>query len=235
LGSPLTNVFQRIDGCRLPQRWLALKIIGRLMVRRLQAFHSCGFVHCDVSPENILMGRPRGGGAGAAPLPMLYLIDFELAQRYPGGNKVEGNIGSSEWSSIRSADVVERLPEDDLEALGWVLLHGLVGALPWFDWLSAAYRDWDSKWNRVQAVKQVQRAKVQLLDESPGAVGWRRSVGMPDELLAFLRSCRNMASSPGQTSYATLLSRLGGDTGLNEQEADRHDLEQFAKHVVPLL
>jgi len=235
LGSTLTKIFARIHSRPLRQRWLALRVIGRLMVRRLQAFHACGFVHCDMSPENVLLGRPQGdAGVGGARV-ALYLIDFELAQKYPGGNKVEGNVGSSEWSSIRSADVVERIPEDDLEALGWVLFNGLIGALPWFDWLGAAYRDWESKWTRAQAVRQVQRAKRRVLEDSPRAAGWRRSVGMPEELLAFLRLCRSMSERPGHTTYTPLASLLGGDAKLSDQEAERRDLDHFSKHVLPLL
>jgi len=131
LGSPLTKLFQRIRKQSLDKRWHAVCVVGRMMVRRLQGIHSCGFVHCDVSPENILLGPAKGDEPTVTP----YLVDFGLARKYPGGGRLAGEHGSVEWSSIRSADGEERRPLDDLEALGWPLVSGLFGELPWFKWL----------------------------------------------------------------------------------------------------
>merc|ERR1712039_751477 len=210
----------------------ALRVIGRLAVRRLQALHTCGYVHCDVSPGNILLGHARGDSKKDIPRFALYLIDFEHALRYPGGSKLSSDVGSAEWSSIRSADSCERLPEDDLEAVGWMLLHGLVGSLPWLEWLTEAYKDWDSQFTRARVVKQVQRAKIQLLDH-----GWkafdctRRSAGIHTELATFIRACQSDGATPGHPNYGALIALLGGDVRLNSQEAEQADLDQFAELV----
>jgi len=233
LGSSLMKLFQFLESEPLYRRWGFLRVVGRLVVRRLQALHSCGYVHCDVSPENILLGHTRQLGKGGVPQFTLYLIDLELAQRHPCAKKLDAHFGSAEWSSIQSAEGGQRLPEDDLEALGWVLLNGLCGALPWFEWLGVAYKDWDSKWSRDHVLRQVQRAKLHLLSEGWEAFAGKMAGKLPEEPATFIRACRH-ASTCGQPDYLSLISILGGDAGLSTQEADEEDLRQFAAILVQL-
>merc|ERR1712032_1363261 len=162
-------------------------------------------------------------------------IDFELAQKHPGGSKVEGSIGSAEWSSIRSADAGERYPEDDLEAVGWMLMSGLYGSLPWYEWLAAAYSDWESKWTRERAVRQVQRGKRKLLDEGWQAFGCKSSQRVPQELIKFIRSCASPAGPPLLPSYKKFVGFLGGNPHQSAEEAEAQDLAEFQERVVKLL
>merc|ERR1719282_1653445 len=108
------------------------------MLRRFEALHKCGYVHCDVSLGNILLGCHNGPQEYSP-----HIVDFGLARPYPGGGPMSGDLGSAEWSSIRSAEGGERRPEDDLEALGWVLANGMFETLPWFLHLSQCYQQWD--------------------------------------------------------------------------------------------
>jgi len=233
LGSSLSKVFQSLHSRPSLGRWPILRVIGRLVLRRLEALHSCGYVHCDISPENIVLGRARSDGQDTDPQFALFLVDFEHAQKFPRGRSLGLDCGSAEWSSIRSGDGGERLPEDDLEALGWVLVNGLLGDLPWFPWLTMAYKDWDSRWTRYQVVRQVQRAKVRFLRGGWRVLGCRRSIHVPAELLSFIRGCCPPAS--GKPDYALLTALLGGSAGFNRQEAEREDLRQFVQLVRPLL
>mmetsp|Transcript_34441 Transcript_34441/g.73344 ORF Transcript_34441/g.73344 Transcript_34441/m.73344 type:complete len:154 (+) Transcript_34441:3-464(+) len=150
--------------------------------------------------------------------------------------------GSAEWSSVRSAEGGEPLPQDDVEALGWVLLNGLLGALPWFEWLSEAYKDWhgSSKWTRHAVIRQVQRAKAKLLEEGWVALGWREPVAMRAEvaagkLLEFIKASRLEATSSKQPQYDVLITLLGGKVDLSSQDAEKLDLDEFAKVVAPML
>mmetsp|Transcript_86159 Transcript_86159/g.238822 ORF Transcript_86159/g.238822 Transcript_86159/m.238822 type:complete len:634 (+) Transcript_86159:70-1971(+) len=232
LGSSLGRVFQSLDSGPAERRWSTLRVFGRLVVRRLQAFHALGYVHCDVSPENIVLGRAEGTNGSARYT--LYLVDFEHTQKYPGGMRLPGDCGSAEWSSIRSGDGGERAPEDDLEALGWVLMNGFFGDLPWFSWLSMSYKDWDSQWTRHQTLKQVQLAKAHFLKTGWRAFSCRKSVKMPAELANFIPACRPDGAEPGKPDYDSLLALLGGSKELSCEEAEQRDLGELMEHIALL-
>jgi len=221
---PLSEVLPRIRWQSPEKRWRTTSIIGRLLLRRLEALHRCGYVHCDMSPENILLGR-HDSVMEYAP----HVVDFGLARPYPGGGPMAGALGSAEWSSIRSAESGERRPEDDLEALGWVLVNCIFDSLPWMPELSAAYPVWHDEEVRERAIRGAQRAKRQLLDdgwESLGAPG-RHLEDLPSELYRYLQACRHEVELPQRPDYeflALLLGgRLGGQDDLDAQEVDAQD------------
>jgi len=241
LGSPLTKVFERlvdVDNQSLESRWRALCIIGRMMLRRLEAIHKCGYVHCDMSPENVLLGPAQLGSVstrnGVAP----YLIDFGLARKHPDGNPLSGDHGSAEWSSIRSADGGNRLPQDDLEALGWMLAFGFCGGLPWCEWLNKAYEDWDMRSVRENIVRRVRDAKINLLQEA-----WKTSYGdkwkilaeVPSNLDKFIRTCRSQDDITKMLNYDLLAKLLDAKEDLSPRESELEDLRQYQEHVAPLL
>jgi len=232
LGSPLTKVFDRIEKSPINERWRAICVIGRLLVRRLQSLHDSGHVHNDIAPGNILLGPASSSGRQCG----LYIIDFEHTSRYPGGGELHPQYGSAEWSSIRSAEGGERLPEDDLEALGWVLLNGLIGSLPWFDWLAVSYSSWnDSRWCRDQVIKQVKEAKIRILEGDFKSFGWKHSTKLPKELCKFIRMCNEEVVTQGHPNYGSLIELLGGDKELSAQDAECRDLEEFSKLVTSVL
>lgn len=238
LGSPFNRIFERLQEHPLEGRWSAVQVLGRLMVRRLEAVHKCGFVHCDVSPENLLLG-PAKWPVGVAGQTAPYLIDFGLARRHPGGTSLPGDQGSIEWNSIRSADGGRRIPADDLEALGWVMVQGIFGDLPWFEWLCSAYSHWDVRSNRERVVKRVREAKLQLLTQGWDSMekGWRKFSDMPEGLDKFLRACgADRPAEPAPTpDCKVLLQLLGGDPGLDAEAAEEEDLRQYRTVVAPLL
>jgi len=190
-------------------------------------------VHCDISPENILLGLPRQGRTSKekAPAPGAltpYLIDFGLAQKHPGGMPLEGDHGSAEWSSVRSAAGACRRPEDDLEALGWLMVNGLFGDLPWFDLLAKAYKTWDlSRSHRARAVRKVQEAKLQLLNDGWGSLGdeWLRLATIPPALDRYMHTCRSDRATGMRPDYAMLSELLGGREGLSLFDAENEDLK----------
>lgn len=241
LGTSLGKLFEMLGDQPVAKRWRAMCILGRLLVRRLRAFHQSGFVHCDISPENILL-KDRNDGQEGSHCIKPYLIDFEHATKCTDGKKLGFDCGSAEWSSVRSAEGMEPLPEDDLEALGWVLMHGVCGPLPWFTWLTDAYKDWsESPWTRQQVVRQVQRAKVRLLDEGWRSLGCQKSFAVPGDLVRFIRACRpggEAGQTTGQPDYSVLLALLGGeaeDSSAKTEEADQNDVNLLSDIVAPLL
>jgi len=242
LGADLTKVFLRLQRHSWKRRWNALRIFGRLVLRRLEAVHDCGYVHCDVSPLNILLGRVRGNYDFCGQLQFVpFLIDYGQARKYPGGGKLSGDKSSMEWSSIGSADGGEPTPVDDFEALGWTLVYGLVGNLPWLEALAKYYAENPPSMAqtiaRKRIVEKVRDGKVQLLDKgwtSFGAEWWNLAV-VPEELLRFLELCRTKRLPAGRPGYAVLHELLGGKPGLNERAAELEDLRNYQDDVLPLL
>lgn len=238
LGSPLSKVLGRLQDHPLESRWAALRVIGRLLLRRLKAVHSAGYVHCDMSPENVLLGRAHFTPASPSKH-TLYLVDFGLARR--GGSPLQGCEGSNEWSSIRSADGGPRFPDDDVESLGWVLAYGLFGELPWNERLAEAYADWHSASVREAAVREVKEAKLQLLeggwDSHSGR--WQKLADIPEELDRFLRAAALPVASEAPDAppdYARLLGILGEPAGASGGlDAEERDLRDYHDLVAPLL
>jgi len=252
LGSPLSKVIERLQKHSLQRRWDAIRIIGRLLLRRLEVLHNCGFVHCDISPENFLLGRARneptivgGGGRNGSAIHKEsryfvapYLVDFGWARKTPGGGKLRCDHGSVEWNSIRSASGGERCPADDLEALGWMLMYGLVGGFPWCQWLVAAYQRWDQEIVRERVIMRVREAKMNLLNQG----GWGSLVGedgknferTTSELQKFIRMCHDI-TPPNQPDYDELAHLLGSNKGNNRAEAEEHDLREYEDDVMPWL
>jgi serine/threonine protein kinase len=242
LGADLSKVFLRLQRHSWKRRWHAVRIFGRLVLRRLEAVHDCGYVHCDVSPLNILVGRARGNYDFCGHLQFVpFLIDYGQARRHPGGGKLSGDKCSMEWSSIASADGGEPRPVHDLEAIGWTLVYGLVGDLPWFEDLSKYYTDYSPSMApanaRARVVEKVRDGKVQLLDrgwKSFGARWWNLAV-VPEELLSFLDLCRTNRLPAGRPGYAVLHELLGGKPGMSERAAELEDLRNYQDDVLPLL
>merc|ERR1712061_481643 len=166
LGPPISHLFKRLKKESLNVRWQTLRIIGRMLVRRLQAIHRCGFVHCDLQPGNILLGTHDAGGYAGWFAQPPFLVDFGCARSFPGGEPMMQDWGSVDFNSIRSLNsCCQRGPCDDLESLGWVLCHGLFGDLPWFHWTEEA--QWSGgdtgKVPRAKACQEVRREKAMLL------------------------------------------------------------------------
>merc|ERR1719350_2552117 len=109
------------------RRWQLVSLVGRLLLRRLKALHERGWVHCDLNPGNVLVGR-RGEAEGPERW-RPFLVDFGSAQRE--GAAAPAHLGTVEFNSVRSADGGCRLPWDDLEGLGWMLCFFILGDLPW--------------------------------------------------------------------------------------------------------
>jgi len=237
MGADLAKAFLRLRGHPLCRRWRALRILGRLLLRRLEAFHDCGHVHCDVSPFNMMLGPARVRGPGAAEVAP-FLIDLGQVRPHPGFVGLRGDSPSMEFSSVRSGEGGVPLPADDLEALGWTLLYGLFGALPWFRLLDEHYRlpEGEKEARSSAVIALVQEAKAELLAYGWDSLGpsWAHLAEVPPELDAYLRACR--ATPPLQRpDYGRLARLLGAREHLDTEAAELDDLRQYQAHVWPLV
>lgn len=224
LGPSLAQVFEKLGACEEELRWEVVRLVGRMLLRRLEAIHRCGVVHGDVAPLNILLGEAACGGTG------VFFVDFGSAQPFPGGEPVMPFWSTVEFNSVFVVDGAVRGPRDDLESLGYVLCHGLYGELPWFNLLQAG--PWEGK-SRDEACERAREAKTQLLYGTWAALGleWTHFMHMPKELGKFLRACAcRKDGEDSSPDYAALASLLGGGEGAGETE-DCALLREVLQHL----
>ena len=95
------------------------------IVESLYYFHSKGYVHCDIKPDNILVNRDG----------TIKLIDFTIAKKvktgigklFGGGSKVEGTRSYMSPEQIRGHSLDSR---SDIYSLGCLLYELLTGKAP---------------------------------------------------------------------------------------------------------
>jgi casein kinase 1 len=129
LGPSMEDLF---NTCNRKFSFLTVMMVAEQMLTRIELFHSIHFIHCDIKPDNFLIGR--GNFAN-----IIYIIDFGLAKRFehPVSKKhisyVEGKqlTGTPRFASLRNHAGIELSRRDDLESLGFVLVYFAKGRLPW--------------------------------------------------------------------------------------------------------
>ena len=57
--------------------------LGICLVNLLETFHKAGYVHCDLKPDNIMIGDYK---SNALLMNEIYLIDFGVSQKYHNAN-----------------------------------------------------------------------------------------------------------------------------------------------------
>jgi len=111
--------------------------IARIAMQTIDALgytHTKGYVHRDVKPGNICIGR-----GSRAERSKTYLIDFGLARRYKdeATDKVIAERedaqfrGTTTYASANAMENREQSPRDDLFSLLYILVELYCGSLPW--------------------------------------------------------------------------------------------------------
>mmetsp|Transcript_59946 Transcript_59946/g.104880 ORF Transcript_59946/g.104880 Transcript_59946/m.104880 type:complete len:418 (-) Transcript_59946:190-1443(-) len=148
------------------------------MISRIEYVHSCGILYRDIKPHNFLMGL---GGLSRH----VYVVDFGLAKRYLDSKgehipcnrkKGRGVTGTVRYSSLNVHKGYDAGRRDDLEALGYVLVHFLKGGLPWLG-LKAK-----SKRTKHELIfkKKKSTSDEELCD------------GLPHEFVEYFQYCRSL-------------------------------------------
>ena len=115
--------------------------LGLQMISRIEFLHSYGFIHCDIKPDNFVLGLKQEKNMKDIDKNnfTLYLIDYGLAEPYmnlktkvhkkPKEN--QGHKGTIDFCSINSHMGLSLSRRDDLESLAYCLIYLYLGKLPW--------------------------------------------------------------------------------------------------------
>ena len=106
-------------------------LAGIQMIDRIEHIHSKNLLHLDIKPDNFLVGEPDSS--------LLYIIDFGFTKQYKSfrtGKHIQYSKksffnGNLLFSSARTMNGIESSRRDDLESLGYVLIHLFSKELPW--------------------------------------------------------------------------------------------------------
>eukprot|EP01062_Namystynia_karyoxenos_P076939 TRINITY_DN7637_c0_g1_i1.p1 TRINITY_DN7637_c0_g1~~TRINITY_DN7637_c0_g1_i1.p1 ORF type:complete len:449 (+),score=71.61 TRINITY_DN7637_c0_g1_i1:87-1349(+) len=169
--------------------------LGRQMVSRLEYMHSKHMVHRDIKPDNFLTGTGRRAGT-------VYLIDFGLAKPYRDPKTLvhipyrtgKGLSGTARYASRNVHLGIEQSRRDDLEAIGYVMVYMLRGALPWQGVVLPAKDQDDSPGSPKRGAKdQKQILKTQAIGQCKLNVSFSALCsGLPPEFVEYLRYCSNL-------------------------------------------
>lgn len=181
LGPSLEDLFNFCD------RKFSLKtvlLIAEQAIHRIQHIHNRGYLHCDIKPDNFLLGVGNNGN-------ILYTIDFGLARNMDAaeGHGIRDDRpfgGTARYASLNNHKGLEQSRGDDLESLGYVLLYFVRGSLPWQGLKASTDKE------RTELIKQ----KKSTIDDL--------CKGLPDEFASYIMYTRSLQHAT-KPNYAFLL------------------------------
>ena len=127
LGKSLENIYD--DNGREMNNSTIFKL-ALDMLHVIERFHSKGFIHRDIKPNNFLFNKNK-------PYDTLYLMDFGLSKNYINKGKhidikfERSLIGTARYASLNIHWGIEPSRRDDIESIGYVLIYLAKGRLPW--------------------------------------------------------------------------------------------------------
>jgi len=139
-------------------------MLGLQMLERLEVMHAMPLIHRDIKPCNILMGINDSSH-------ILHLVDLGLGKRvvstesqehieYTTGNQMTGTAYYASNNAHLGNELSRR---DDLESLGYLLIHFLRGSLPWKKIGAQMKEERDHK---IQEIK-LSKSTIELTKDCP--------------------------------------------------------------------
>jgi len=142
LGPSLADLFAMCGTFELK----TILMMANQMLDRLKSLHAKHMIHRDIKPENFTVGRGRKANT-------IYMIDFGLAKKFRepkdeqhiSYREGKGMVGTVHWASINAHLRSEQSRRDDLESLGYVLMHFFRNKLPQYETGDQAAKEQCSK------------------------------------------------------------------------------------------
>ena len=176
-------------------------LIAMQILESLKFVHTHGYVHRDIKPQNFLVGRGNS-------MDKIFICDFGLSKQYnkAGDPKTGGKpAGTIRYVSLNAHRGVEQSRRDDLEALGYMLVHFITGKLPWNNIHTPENASKKFRHHRIHEYKET-RTTAEVC------------VGCPPAIEQYLRTCRNMdfLDMPDYRGLQRIFERLRQQTGQPE-------------------
>ncbi len=138
-----------MDECENHFSLKAVLMIAEQMISRIEYIHEHNYIHRDLKPDNMLIGRSHHKN-------MIYLIDFGLAKKYRSNNKhiafKDGGklVGTARYASVNSHHGYQLSRRDDLISLGYIIVYFVKGKLPW---QKVKGKTKEEKYNNIKKLK----------------------------------------------------------------------------------
>jgi serine/threonine protein kinase len=193
LGKSVAALFKDC-GCHFSMKTILM--LADQMISRLEYLHAKGIIHCDVKPENFVLGKGYNSN-------QLYLVDFGMSGLYRDAETLQhitdaksAFVGTARFASVNAHKRRTLARRDDLESLAYTLIYLATGSLPWQDFASE-----DKGW-------KIMRAKELVL-------GSELAKGLPKEFATFIDMVRKLEFSDTiayedvRTMFRSLMLNLG--------------------------
>ena len=126
LGESLESLFDKCD------RRFTVKttiMIAEQVLTRLQCLHEEGYIHRDMKPDNLMIGKDQSNTW------KIFLIDFGLCKQYRDKkskvqydyNERKNMTGTARYASVNNHLGLEQSRRDDIECFFYILLYFLKG------------------------------------------------------------------------------------------------------------
>ena len=145
-------------------------------IERLESVHNKGIIHCDIKPENFLIGLKDKR--------IIYLIDFGLSRKYRSDrtkNHIQFSItktmiGTARYASRNAISGLQLSRRDDLESLSYTILYFLTKKLPW---------------QGIKA-KTLEKRYKKIYDKKEELEKWDKFKEIPEQIQNFIKYCKNL-------------------------------------------
>ncbi|MBT97166.1 MAG: hypothetical protein CL902_00875 [Dehalococcoidia bacterium] len=202
LGPSLAQMQRKCPRGVIPEEHLI--IVFRKALDRLRSMHRAGFVHRDIKPDNLMLGRHTDGE--------LYLIDMGLATRFitPSGTHIPprhrpngGITGTARYAALHVHDGHVATRRSDVESLLYAVAHLGTGSLPWQNIYKRPVGASDD------TAKRQRNARIAECKRNSSAV--RIFAGLPVDFSKMLRYVRGLGHSdaPDYERLDAMLQKIG--------------------------